>query len=59
MEYTETAYKTIDITPTWSALLPTMLEVLKNPNAPLEAKQEITNELQRLAKFADNLNKQN
>ena len=48
--------KTIDITPTWSALLPLMVEVLKNPNASTEAKQEITNELERLGNHVDNLN---
>ena len=34
--------KTIDITPTWSALIPTMVEVLKNPKASSGAKKMIT-----------------
>ncbi len=53
----ETIPKTIDITPTWSALLPLMVEVLKNPNASQEAKQEVTSELKRLAQIVDNLKK--
>jgi hypothetical protein len=51
--------KTIDITPTWSALLPLAIEALKNPKLPTEEKQEITRELQRLANFVDNLNNKN
>ena len=31
-----------DITPTWSALVPIMVEVLKNPKANNTAKQEVT-----------------
>jgi len=45
--------KTIDITPTWSALVPIMIEVLKNPKANKVAKAEVTQELLRLAKIAD------
>ena len=48
--------KTIDITPTWSALVRPMVEVLKNPKAPAEAKKEITDEFIRLAKIVDDLN---
>jgi len=48
--------KTIDITPTWSALVPIMIEVLKNPNANNTAKQEVIVELKRLAKIADDQN---
>ena len=48
--------KTIDITPTWSALVPIMIEVLKNPNANNAAKQEVIVELKRLAKIADDQN---
>tara|TARA_B100001939_G_C16770496_1_gene542408 strand:+ start:235 stop:426 length:192 start_codon:yes stop_codon:yes gene_type:complete len=48
--------KTIDITPTWSALIPTMVEVLKNPKASSEAKKMMTDELLRLAKIVDNQN---
>ncbi len=45
--------KKIDITPTWSALIIPMVEVLKNPKAPAEAKKEITDEFVRLAKIVD------
>ena len=47
---------TIDITPKWSALVPIMIEVLKNPKANNTAKAEVTQELLRLANIADNLN---
>ena len=49
--------KTIDITPTWSALIPIMVEVLKNPRANNSAKQEVVVELKRLAKIVDDQNK--
>ena len=45
--------KTIDITPTWASLILPMIEVLKNPNASHEAKNDITYELIRLAKVVD------
>ena len=45
--------KTIDITPTWASLILPMIEVLKNPNASFEAKNDITYELIRLAKVVD------
>ena len=47
--------KTIDITPTWEALIPAMVAVLQNPKASKEAVQGITEERTRLAKFADNI----
>ena len=47
---------TIDITPTWSALVPIMIEGLKNPKANNTAKAEVTQELLRLAKIVDNQN---
>ena len=50
--------KTIDITPTWSALILPMVEVLKNPKAPAEAKKEITDEFVRLAKIVDEYNEE-
>jgi enoyl-CoA hydratase/carnithine racemase len=49
--------ETIDITPTWSALIPIMVEVLKNPKANNAAKQEVIVELKRLAKIVDDQNK--
>ena len=48
--------KTIDITPTWSALIPIMVEVLKSPKANNTAKQEVVFELKRLAKIVDDQN---
>ena len=49
--------KTIDITPTWSAVMPIMVDVLKSPKANNTAKQEVTAELMRLAKIVDDQNK--
>ena len=48
--------ETIDITPTWSSLVPIMVEVLKNPKANKTAKAEVTQELLRLAKIVDDNN---
>jgi hypothetical protein len=48
--------ETIDITPTWSALIPIMVEVLKNPKAGYEDKQNVIFELKRLAKIVDDQN---
>lgn len=48
--------ETIDITPTWSSLVPIMVEVLKNPKANNAAKAEVTQELLRLAKIVDDQN---
>tara|TARA_B100001113_G_C20716758_1_gene451823 strand:- start:230 stop:400 length:171 start_codon:yes stop_codon:yes gene_type:complete len=48
--------KTIDITPTWSALILPMVEVLKNPKADAQAKKDIQAELLRLAKIVDDQN---
>lgn len=45
--------KTIDITPTWKAVMPLMIEVLKNPNASFDSKRDIELELYRLANMAD------
>ena len=50
--------ETIDITPTWSALILPMVEVLKNPKADLQAKKEVQAELLRLAKIVDDQNKE-
>ena len=47
--------ETIDLTPKWSAIMPYLIEVLKNPNAADEAKSVISEELIRLAKFADEI----
>ena len=48
--------KTIDITPTWEALIPAMVQVLRNPKANSESIKGITEELTRLAKIVDAYN---
>ena len=48
--------KTIDITPKWASIIPPLVEVLKNPKAPAQAKKEVTAELIRLAKIVDDQN---
>ena len=45
--------KYIDITPTWSAVLPIYLAVMENPNASSIARGEALKELNRMAKQAD------
>ena len=47
---------TIDTTPTWASIIPPLVEVLKNPKAPAQAKKEVTAELVRLAKIVDDQN---
>ena len=49
--------RTIDITPTWSALILPMVEVLKNPKADPQAKKDVQSELLRLAKIVDDQNR--
>jgi hypothetical protein len=49
--------ETIDITPTWSALILPMVEVLKNPKANSQSKKDIQSELVRLAKIVDDQNR--
>jgi hypothetical protein len=49
--------ETIDITPTWSALILPMVEVLKNPKANPQAKKDVQLELLRLAKIVDDQNR--
>ena len=48
--------ETIDVTPTWEALIPAMVQVLRNPKANKESVQGITEELIRLAKAVDSKN---
>jgi len=43
--------KTINITPTWEQILPTLLMLLSHGNA--KGKQEAARELQRMAQTAD------
>ena len=47
-----TQIKTIDCTPTWEALLPTLLEVIEY-SSNYESKAAIKRELTRMAKIAD------
>lgn len=50
---------TIDLTPTWGALLPVLFAVLENPNATPEGKEMIREEFRRLAKAVDDMNAKN
>jgi len=50
--------KTIDITPTWTAIILPMIDVLKNPKAPAESHKIVVDEMVRLAKFVDKTNEQ-
>lgn len=52
----ENKTKTIDITPTWQALMPTMIAVLTNPKADNDSHKTIADELMRLAKIVDDQN---
>tara|TARA_R110000868_G_scaffold327701_1_gene588594 strand:- start:6125 stop:6304 length:180 start_codon:yes stop_codon:yes gene_type:complete len=44
---------TIDMTPSWEALIPLFVMVLRNPGAPEDSVQCIKDELIRLARHAD------
>ena len=44
---------TVDITPSWEAIVKMCLEVITNPLADLESKRECRDELIRLAKSVD------
>ena len=50
---TATRATTIDITPTWSDLLPAMLAVVSNPKASKEARTTMYDELAKMARAAD------
>lgn len=45
--------RTIDITPTWSALVPIFIGVLQNPDAPVSAWKEVEANLTGMAALAD------
>ena len=47
--------KTIDLTPSWSALMPVMIAVLRNPEASQDAVETIEGELMRLANHIDKM----
>jgi hypothetical protein len=44
---------TVDLTPTWSDVLPAILAVIQNPDAPQESRTMMFEELGRMAKVAD------
>lgn len=45
--------ESIDITPTWQAIIPIIVMTLENPDASFEALKTAESELQRMAKLAD------
>lgn len=45
--------ETIDITPTWSGLLPGLLDVIRNESAPVESIRTVERELTKMARLAD------
>jgi hypothetical protein len=47
---------TIDLTPTWGALLPLMFAVLESPTSSADAKASIREEFRRLAQAVDDMN---
>jgi len=45
--------KTIDLTPTWSEVLPAILAVVGNEGTPFESRKVLYEELERMASYAD------
>ena len=45
--------ETIDITPTWEAVVRICIHAIKNPDTPDSVKQDCEDELLRLARFVD------
>ena len=45
---------TVDLTPTWSGVLPAMLAVISNPKASQESRRMMVDEMERMATYADN-----
>jgi len=45
--------QTINITPTWEATTPIMIDIIKNPDASFNSIQAATNELLKMARVAD------
>jgi len=45
--------ETIDLTPSWAALMPVLLRLLEQDNLSKETRSMIHSELMSLAKFAD------
>lgn len=48
----------VRLEPTWAGLMPAMLAVLQDPRAPQKAKGDIRDELMRLARAMDEINKE-
>lgn len=46
---------TIDITPTWAGITPTLLRLLEDPGISEKVKRPVRDELLRMAKLADQL----
>lgn len=49
--------ETADMTPTWAAIMPTLIAALRNPDLPFKSRQQIEHEIQRCAKLADRYDK--
>jgi hypothetical protein len=45
--------KTIDMTPTWEAIMPLLIDILKNNNSTESAKNEVASEIMQLARNMD------
>jgi hypothetical protein len=45
--------RTVDITPTWEAVLPAMLAVITNEHASMASRRLVAEELLRMARLAD------
>lgn len=45
--------ETIDLTPTWSGLLPGMIAVLENQDAPVRSRMDVLEEFRTMARAAD------
>lgn len=42
-----------NIVPTWAGVMPALLEILENPDAPRESKRIIRDQIMRLCRAAD------
>ena len=49
----------IDLTPTWSALVPVMCAVLSSPDTDIETKRDIERQIARMAEVVDEMNAHN
>jgi hypothetical protein len=45
--------ETIDITPTWSGILPVIIAAIENPGLAADARRNLHHELRRMALIAD------